>query len=116
MPILSATAAIRSALEVVGAGGGSPGFGRGYTNPPGQPVSIKSDLPSGVRNSVAAPPSTSIETTFRPAADAGAAAIIKPIRPAANALRDIWSPSRHIAARRSPKLAAFAVFACPLDM
>src|SRR5436190_340134 len=43
--------------------------------PLGQPVSISSDLPSGVTNRVPPPPSTSMETTLRvpSAASAGAA-------------------------------------------
>src|SRR5271168_2102366 len=48
----------------MGGGGGSPGTGRDPPMPGGQPVSISRDLPSGVTNSSAVPPSTSNETIF----------------------------------------------------
>src|SRR4051812_14620597 len=50
---------MRSALFWAPSGDGS------RPAPPGQPVSINSDLPSGVTNRVPPPPSMSMETTFK---------------------------------------------------
>src|ERR1700677_3296665 len=65
MPSDAAAAAIRSALDGMGGGGGAPGMGRGPPMPGGQPVSIKRDFPSGVANRTAAPPSTSTMMILR---------------------------------------------------
>ena len=64
-PSDAAAAAMRSALDGMGGGGGAPGTGRGPPMPGGHPVSISSDLPSGVTNSTAAPPSTSMAMILR---------------------------------------------------
>src|SRR5580704_11465103 len=61
--------------------------------PDGQPVSISSDLPSGVTNSVPPPPSTSIETTFRvPSAASAGTVSADVISAAARILRIMLFP------------------------